>query len=256
MQSGIYEGRVWHRRFGPLLHAFRYPLYLLYLDLAELEQVFGGRWLWSTKRFAVARFRRADHLGDPHQSLPDAVRDLVESRTGQRPAGPIRLLTQLRHWGLVMNPVSFYYCFDAAGESVAFIVAEVTNTPWGERHCYVLPFDTARNGVLRCQQPKEFHVSPFMAMQQTYCWRVGTPGRHLSVALESFENGNRLFKAMLVLRRQEISGFQLARILCRYPFITARVWAGIYWQALWLWFKKCPSFPHPEITHPQEKTSP
>ncbi len=256
MQSGIYEGRVRHRRHVPLKHAFCYPLYLLYLDLAELDQVFRGRWLWSTKGWAVARFRRTDHVGDPARSLDDAVRDLVEYQTGHRPTGPIRLLTQLRHFGFIMNPVSFYYCFDAAGESVEFLVAEVTNTPWGERHCYVLPFDTARNGVLRCRQAKEFHVSPFMGMNQTYGWRVDTPGPYLNVVIESFENGVKQFDASLVLRRREINGFQLARVLGRYPFITARVWLGIYWQALRLWFKKCPIFPHPEVLHPHEATRP
>lgn len=252
MQSGIYEGRVRHRRYAPLSHVFRYPLYLLYLDLAELDQVFRGRWLWSTTRWAVARFRRADYLGDPARTLDLAVRDIVEAKTGRRPIGPIRLLTQLRHWGFVMNPVSFYYCFDAEDQAVEFVVAEVTNTPWGERHCYVLPFDAADNGVLRSYQTKEFHVSPFMGMNQTYGWRVDSPGSRLSVLIESFQNGTKVFDASLVLRRREISGFQLARVLCLYPFITARVWAGIYWQALLLWFKKCPVFPHPKSLDHQE----
>jgi len=141
MQSGIYEGRVQHRRYAPLPHVFRYPLYLLYLDLAELDQVFRRRWLWSTHLWTLARFRRADHFGDPNRSLDSAVRDLVESRTGRRPMGPVRLLTQLRHLGFLMNPVSFYYCFDTADQKVEWVVAEVTNTPWGEQHCYVLPFD-------------------------------------------------------------------------------------------------------------------
>lgn len=255
MQSGIYEGRVHHRRYAPLSHVFHYPLYLLYLDLTELDQVFFKRWLWSTRRWAPARFRRADHMGDPARSLDSEVRDLVELRTGRRPTGPIRLLTQLRHFGFIMNPVSFYYCFDAAGRSVEFVVAEVTNTPWGERHCYVLPFDGALNGVLRCRQDKEFHVSPFMGMNQTYGWRVQSPGPHLSVLIESFQNGSKLFAAALVLRRREITGYQLARVLCRYPFITARVWAGIYWQALLLWWKKCPVFPHPLTTSVQEATT-
>lgn len=255
MQSGIYEGRVQHRRYAPLPHVFRYPLYLLYLDLAELDQVFRGRWFWSTHRWTLARFRRADHFGDPNRSLDSAVRDLVEARTGQRPMGPIRLLTQLRHLGFLMNPVSFYYCFDTADQSVEFVVAEVTNTPWGEQHCYVLPFDEARNGVLRCRHDKEFHVSPFMGMTQTYAWRVDSPGPRLSVLIESFQNGSKLFAAALVLRRREIGGYQLARLLCQYPLIPVRIWGGIYWQALLLWWKKCPVFPHPETHAMQEATT-
>ncbi|MEI2421818.1 DUF1365 family protein, partial [Arthrospira platensis SPKY2] len=103
------------------------------LDLAELDTVFRGRWLWSTQRPALAWLRREDHLGDPAHSLDESVRRLVAERTGRRPAGPIRLLAHLRYFGHCFNPVSFYYCYDAAGERVETIVAEVNNTPWGER---------------------------------------------------------------------------------------------------------------------------
>ena len=129
MHSAIYHGSLRHRRFAPRPHVFGYPLFMVYLDLAELDTVFKGHWLWSTRRAAPARFVRADHLGDPAQPLDQAVRDLVESRGGQRPLGPIRLLTHLRYFGYAFNPVSFYYCFDAAGERVECIVAEVNNTP-------------------------------------------------------------------------------------------------------------------------------
>jgi DUF1365 family protein len=143
-------------------HAFGYGLFMAYLDLAELDEVFAGRWLWSTSRPALARFRRGDHLGDGGAPLDAAVRSLVEGETGERPAGPIRLLTQLAYLGYCFNPVSFYYCFDAAGERVVTIVAEVNNTPWGERHCYVLD---ARGGAGLAFAPrKALHVSPFMPM--------------------------------------------------------------------------------------------
>ena len=136
--SAIYEGTVRHRRRRPRLHAFTYRVFLMYLDLDDLDDVFQGRWLWSTQRPALARFRREDHVGDPSVPLDEAVRDLVAARTGHRPAGPVRLLTHLRYFGYVMNPVSFYYCFAADGAGLEAIVAEVNNTPWGEQHCYVL----------------------------------------------------------------------------------------------------------------------
>lgn len=158
MHSCLYDGWVRHRRFAPRAHAFRYRLFMAYLDLTELDRVFRGRWFWSTRRPALAWFRRADYLGDPSVPLDQAVRDCVERNTGVRPRGPIRLLTHLRYFGYVFNPVSFYYCFDTADTRVETIVAEITNTPWGERHAYVL---SARGEQpLRFRFGKAFHVSP------------------------------------------------------------------------------------------------
>ncbi|MCA9295145.1 MAG: DUF1365 domain-containing protein, partial [Phycisphaerales bacterium] len=164
MKSCMYEGWVRHRRRSTPEHAFRYRMFMMWLDLGELDDVFRGRWLWSTRRPALAWFRRADYLGDPARPLDEAVRDLVQDRTGRRPVGPIRLLTHLRYFGYIMNPVSFYYCWSEDESRVETIVADVTNTPWNERHAYVL--DGGMNsGDLQHQRfrfNKEFHVSPFM----------------------------------------------------------------------------------------------
>lgn len=245
MQSGIYEGKVRHRRFTPVPHDFQYRLCLLYLDLSELTEVFRGSWLWSASRPAPVRFKRSDHLGDPTIPLDIAVRDLVESKLGRRPQGPVRLLTNLRYYGFVMNPVSFYYCFDETDKHVECVVAEVTNTPWGEQHCYVIPSD-GKTEVMQYTNPKEFHVSPFMDMKIQYRWRLGTPGQQLHVYIANDQLGVKLFEANLALHRQEISSARLVWTLIRYPFMSGKIVAGIYWQALKLWLKKCPVYSHPK----------
>src|SRR5210317_759703 len=137
MQSSIFSGQVSHARKTPLKHAFSYGVYMAFLDLDELGEVFKGRWLWSTRRMALVRFRRKDYLGDPDVSLDQAVRELVEERTGSRPQGPIRLLTNLTWFGYCFNPISVYYCYEKDRRTLDTIVAEVNNTPWGERSCYV-----------------------------------------------------------------------------------------------------------------------
>jgi DUF1365 family protein len=156
---------------------FRYRLFMMYLDLAETADVFRGRWLWGCERRTLAMFRQSDHLGNPAQSLDHAVRDVVETAGYARPQGPIRLLTQLRYFGYLMNPVSYFYCFDCK-EQLECVVAEVNNTPWGERHCYVVSAEQCKGGGPTTE--KEFHVSPFMPMDRRYRWRLSNPGKDLT----------------------------------------------------------------------------
>jgi DUF1365 family protein len=245
MNSCIYEGWVRHRRFTPVDHAFRYRVFMMYLDLAELPEVFRGRWFWSSAGFRPAWFRRADYLGGPTTPLDQAVRDRVEAETGRRPTGPIHLLTHLRYFGYSMNPVSFYYCYRDTRPEVQAIVADITNTPWGERHSYVL--NVAEGSPrLRWRFAKTFHVSPFMDMGMEYDWRFSEPGQRLVVHMDSYESMSKCFDATLVLGRRPITGGQLARVLIRYPLMTMQVIAAIYWQAFRLWRKGSPFFPHPK----------
>ena len=246
MNSCVYVGRVRHRRYEPTKNVFAYGLFMMYLDLAELPEVLDRRWLWSARRPAVARFRREDYLGPPELPLDVAVRDAAERLTGRRPAGPIRMLTHLRYLGWVMNPVTFYYCYDVGDEHVEAIVAEITNTPWGERHAYGLTRDALAPGrTLHRAMPKRFHVSPFMGMRQTYRWTFREPGEQLLVHMENREAGARVFDATLTLRRRSLDGSALALALARFPWMTARVVGGIYWQAARLRLKGVPYHPHP-----------
>jgi uncharacterized protein len=248
--SAVYEGWVRHRRFEPVEHSFRYRLFLMYLDLDELPEVLDRYPLFSARRPALARFRRADFMGDPARPLAECARELVTAETGTRPAGPVRLLTGLRYFGHSFNPVSFYYCFDAAAERVEAVVADVQNIPWRERHPYVLARGERRGTVLGDDLEKTLHVSPLMGMDQTYAFRAAEPGERLAVHIESRPRGTdgKSFDATLSLRRRELSRRTLAGLLARYPAMSLQVVAKIYAQAARLKLKGARYHPHPEAS--------
>ena len=228
---------------------FQYRLFFMFVDLVELPTLFDIHPLWSYERFNIACFRRRDHFGEPSIPLDRAVRELVGERLGSPPEGPIRLLTHLRYFGYCFNPASLYYCYDPSESRVETIVVEIHNTPWGERHCYVL--GTAQNehpvrNWRRHQFAKSFHVSPFIDMDIHYDWRFREPDESLQVHMIDYQDGEKLFDASLQLSRREINRHSLTRVLTRYPVMTGKVIAMIYWQALRLAIKRTPFFTHPK----------
>jgi hypothetical protein len=247
LESALYEGWVRHRRTSPVTRTFTYPLFMVLLDLGELDQVFAGRWAWSTRRPALGWFRRADYLGDPARPLDACARDLVEESLGFRPSGSVRLLTHLRMFGVAFNPVSFYYCHDrepdSARQRLVAVIAEVHNTPWNERHCYVLD---GREGMgVVAEVRKAFHVSPFIGMEVRHRFRLTPPGDHLLAHIEDHAPDGRFFDATLHLDRIPITGSTLAGVLVRHPFSTLLVLVRIYMQAVRLLLARVPYHPHP-----------
>ncbi|MEJ2445825.1 MAG: DUF1365 domain-containing protein [Exilibacterium sp.] len=254
-KSAIYTGWVRHRRAVPRAHEFSYRVFMMYLDLDELDAVCACSPFWSAARRAPVRFKREDYFGDPSIPLATAVRERVSQQLGIDTSGPVRMLTNLRHFGFIMNPLTVYYCFDR-NEKIQAMLLEITNTPWGERHQYVFNCDPGAR-LQRINFTKVFHVSPYMPMNMIYQWRSNTPEStlviHMVSQLIEGEHQDRVFDATLSLRRSEIGATQLNGILLRYPFITLKVFVGIYWQALKLLVKKTPFYRHPETATLENK---
>ncbi len=245
MKSCIYKGLVNHRRFMPRVHEFNYSLFMMYVDLDELDSLFRTTKFWSVEKANLASFRRIDHYGDSNISLKDSIRELVFSKTGIQSNGPIRLLTHFRYFGYIFNPLCLYFCYDESDENVQFVVAEVMNTPWREQHCYVLSNVNSESDKFQFSHQKEFHVSPFMDLDMQYEWNIQCPGDALNVQLVNWKNEKKLFNASMFMRKVEINNNSLNNAMLSFPLMTAKVTASIYLEALKLWLKRIQFVSHP-----------
>jgi uncharacterized protein len=243
--SCLYTGTIRHRRRTPG-HEFTHPLALAYLDLDELPRLLDGRLVRATP--GLLRFRARDHLGDHDgtaSGLAAAIRTRMAALTGERPAGPIRLLAQPRSLGMCFNPASFAFCLDAAGEQLEQVLVEVTNTPWGERHVYAMSERAGGSPVVRGRFTKALHVSPFFGMDHVYHARASRPAETLSIHIENERAGEIVFDATLNLRRRELTPRSAAWLSARHPAASARVLALIYGHALGLRLRGARYHPHP-----------
>ena len=244
----LYWGTISHQRHTPFKRFFSYPIFMAYIDISSLASTMKPSLLWNINKPALVSFKRKDYHGDPDLDLDSAVRKTLHEKTGKVFKGPIRLLTHLRYFGHCFNPVSFYYCFDDLDQKVEAIMAEVTNTPWKERHAYIIEEqaeNNTRTGFIASPK-KQLHVSPFWGMDHDYEWFFSQPEDSLNVKMKNFKDGEKVFNVSLDLKRRAFSNAGLVKAISRFPFITLMVVYRIHWQAFMLYIKRAPFFTHPD----------
>ena len=244
----LYWGTISHQRHTPFKRFFTYPIFMAYIDISSLATTMKPSFFWNINKPALVSFQRKDYHGDPGLDLDNAVRKTLHEKTGKDFKGPIRLLTHLRYFGYCFNPVSFYYCFDESDEKVEAIMAEVTNTPWKERHAYLIEEQAEKNSRtgFTASPKKQLHVSPFWGMDHDYEWFFSQPEDALNVNMKNFKDGKKVFNVTLNLKRRAFSNSGLVKAISRFPFITLMVVYRIHWQAFILYIKKAPFFTHPD----------
>jgi len=246
----FYTGTVVHNRNSPRTHKFTYSLIMLYLDVDQVEAAFNestSSRLWSVGRFNGANFRRADFHGNPDNDLKSEVIATVAKSTGLSTIDTVRILTNIRYFGICFNPVSFYYCFNKDNELEA-IVSEIENTPWSERHAYVHKISDKKRKSHAFDFDKEFHVSPFMPMDIRYKWVFSNPSKNLNISMFNQRAGEKVFETHLVLRGNNLNEISLDWELIKVPYMSVKTILGIYWQAFKLYLKKIPFYDHPNPT--------
>ena len=243
MNSAIFEGTVFHRRVLPVRHEFTQRVALPLLDLDEIDEVCSLHPLWSSRRPNAVQFRRSDFYGPSHQPLAEAIRDLVEERTGARPEGSVRMLAHLRTWGWLFNPIACYWCWDAGDRAVQALVADVTSTPWHGRHAYVL--ERLRRGAHGSTSSSTCRPSSRWTSATESLHR--SPASDVAIRIESHRDDGLVLEAGLTATRHPIiTCHALGRLLWRHPMLTARVSARIYTEAARLAVKGTPIHRHPE----------
>ena len=252
MESSLYLGKLRHRRFSPREHQFTYPVFMAFLDIDRLPELLRVSPFSSYNKWNWIAYDERDHFGEPQKPLRVRLREDAERNGVQLPDGKIFLLTHLRYLGYVFNPVSFFYCYNQAGE-LAMILSEVNST-FGESHNYWLTPESQRPNAaaMRYVTPKQMHVSPFHPMELEYVWIFTPPGEQLVAHMNTLAQGQPNFDATLQLEGRPWNARELLKILASYPVMTLRVTAAIHWQALKLWLKGIPVYTHPAKLARQE----
>jgi DUF1365 family protein len=245
IQEGIYSGNIWHQRFIPIQHRFRYTQLMIAIDLDNISQHCFPNTMLRYNAFGLLNLRDRDHFAQTPQNLKANIANLLPQHIQQKPHR-IFLLTQLAHLGFSFNPISFFVIKAKEHDQILGLVLEVHNTPWGERHYYPV-FDLQDHlGILQARFKKELHVSPFMNMNFDYVISLSKKNNTTNITMDNWRDNTKHFSAGLSMHHQPLEAKILRQQFIRHLFSPHKTVAAIYWQALKLWLKGVPFCAHPK----------
>ena len=258
LESALYRGTVRHRRFTPTRHEFEYPMFMFFIKAREITDLLSRFWQLGSSAMSLARFHRRDYIGPADRSIEQCVIEKIAELgkfSGSDLHGEVFMLVHLRYFGFYFSPLNVYY-LRQQGE-FRYMLAEVSNTPWNERHYYLQDLNSVSS------HHKQFHVSPFNPMTQQYRWKILPPATDhgqcsIHIQCHDLEQAGlpRVFDATVNLTRRELNRAELRRVLSRTPMQTLAVLVGIYWQALRLFIKGTPLYKHPrKLRSEKERTT-
>ena len=259
MNSRIYIGKIFHKRTDPAKNDFTYPIYMSYIDLDELQELDRCFRFFSLNGFNIFSFFDKDHFTfidqkDENKQIiarenvkyevdkykdkdtKSRIKILLDDVGLNFELGKIFALTNLRVFGYIFNPVTFYYCFDSHGVFRA-LVSEVNNT-FGEQKMYFIPIDNPEDDFFTSKQRKNFYISPYTNFDNDLAWKFSLPDEKIFTMIDSLKKGKVEVKATFIGKRHEISDKLLLFLNLRYPLYTLLVISRIYYQALKLYIKK------------------
>jgi DUF1365 family protein len=244
MNSCLYTCTVMHNRLEPKRNAFNYGIFMFYLDLDEIDDLHKNLKLFSRNKANIFNFRDSDHLELPKETpvkgrtVKQNITTYINRHGVDIGNGKIMLITNVKTMGYIFNPVSFYFCYDEAGEPQCAVV-EVCNT-FLEMKLYFISKEELKDGKFHQNTQKFFYVSPFIELDTFFDFNLYLPNEKLNVRIDDFKDGKRFFISTLTGKKVALTDLYLLWYSICFPFITIKIITLIHWQALILWIKKIP----------------
>ncbi|MEM9105358.1 MAG: DUF1365 domain-containing protein [Pseudomonadota bacterium] len=239
--QGVYVGKVMHRRLRPAPHRLEYRVFSMLVDVESLPAISQKLRLFSHNRFNLFSIHDRDH-GDG-DNLQAHLTSVARQAIGPRRIDRFLMLCYPRVLGYVFNPLTVYYGLDANGETVVTIY-EVNNT-FGERHTYALKAEAGKDGLIRQDCQKVFHVSPFNRVTGSYAFRTRLPDTTANVGILLNDEAGPLIAAHFSGTHQPLRDRTLAAMFCAHGPMTLKVWAAIRYEAVKLLAKRVPFYKKP-----------